>query len=189
MGRQARSSDRLAQQRHLSVFSCAPGSQKLFIFACTCCFTLCSSFLIFAPCFPMTSLSLQLYLNFKRRSVEGLSVGMFTMAIMGNLSYGISLLLRPLSMDYFVSRLPWLVLLYPFPSHFSTLSRLFFHAFFSKSLLSNRFERHFSAGWKLVRVLLRRVHLAPVLQVRRGKASTQRLNLEYKNISFSSSSA
>lgn len=53
----------------------------------------------------------QLYLNFKRRSVEGLSVGMFTMAIMGNLTYGTSLLLRPLSMVYFVSRLPWLVTL------------------------------------------------------------------------------
>ena len=34
---------------------------------------------------------------------------MFTMAIMGNLTYGVSLLLRPLSMVYFVSRLPWLV--------------------------------------------------------------------------------
>ena len=52
---------------------------------------------------------MQLYLNFKRRSVQGLSTGMFLMAIMGNLTYGTSLLLRPLSMDYFVSKLPWLV--------------------------------------------------------------------------------
>jgi hypothetical protein len=40
---------------------------------------------------------------------------MFTMAIMGNLTYGTSLLLRPLTMDYFVSRLPWLVLFCPPP--------------------------------------------------------------------------
>ena len=36
------------------------------------------------------------------------------MAIMGNLTYGTSLLLRPLSMVYFVSKLPWLVTHPPF---------------------------------------------------------------------------
>jgi hypothetical protein len=34
---------------------------------------------------------------------------MFTLTIMGNLTYGTSLLLRPLSVVYFVSKLPWLV--------------------------------------------------------------------------------
>ena len=50
---------------------------------------------------------------------------MFMMAILGNLTYGISLLLRPLSMDYFVSKLPWLVTLSFF---FPPRALLFHHA-------------------------------------------------------------
>ncbi len=79
-----------------------------------------------ARCIPTSTFPLQLRLNYKRRSVEGLSPGMFTMAIMGNLTYGTSLLLRPLSMVYFVSRLPWLVPFPPHPHPHSLIFRIWF---------------------------------------------------------------
>jgi hypothetical protein len=56
-----------------------------------------------------SSISLQLKKNYDRKSADGLSPGMFTLTIMANLTYGTSLLLRPLSVQYFVSKLSWLV--------------------------------------------------------------------------------
>ncbi len=114
-------------------------------------------------------LALQLRMNYKRRSVEGLSLGMFTMAIMGNLTYGVSLLLRPLSMVYFVSRLPWLVPLPP--TVFNCTPKL---------LLRLRLpcdSRDVCAGGQLVRVLLRHVYPVPVLLVQQ-EARAARLSLQ-----------
>ena len=51
----------------------------------------------------------QVYRNAVRKSVEGLSWMMFTSAVMGNVTYGSSILLRLRSADDAVEKLPWLI--------------------------------------------------------------------------------
>jgi solute carrier family 66 (lysosomal lysine-arginine transporter), member 1 len=58
----------------------------------------------------MSSRIPQIYKNFKRKSVEGLSPLMFIAAILGNATYGISLLTRlPITSEYIVAKLPFLL--------------------------------------------------------------------------------
>ncbi|NXG63012.1 LAAT1 protein, partial [Hemiprocne comata] len=56
----------------------------------------------------------QLYKNFQRRSTEGTSYLLFALAMMGNCTYGLSLVLKmpatkPLQALYLLHHLPWLV--------------------------------------------------------------------------------
>ncbi|NWU17020.1 LAAT1 protein, partial [Cephalopterus ornatus] len=56
----------------------------------------------------------QLYKNFRRRSTEGTSYLLFALAMMGNCTYGLSLVLKmPKTKSsrglYFVHHLPWLI--------------------------------------------------------------------------------
>ncbi|NXP74189.1 LAAT1 protein, partial [Ramphastos sulfuratus] len=56
----------------------------------------------------------QLYKNFQRRSTEGTSYLLFALAMMGNCTYGLSLVLKmPATKSsqalYFVHHLPWLI--------------------------------------------------------------------------------
>lgn len=51
----------------------------------------------------------QLYKNYKRKSTEGLSVMMFVLAVVGNITYGLSILVRSLDGDFVLHHLPWLV--------------------------------------------------------------------------------
>ncbi|KQK80505.1 lysosomal amino acid transporter 1 [Amazona aestiva] len=56
----------------------------------------------------------QLYKNFRRRSTEGTSYLLFALAMMGNCTYGLSLVLRmpatkSLQALYFLHHLPWLI--------------------------------------------------------------------------------
>ncbi|XP_033763916.1 lysosomal amino acid transporter 1 homolog [Pecten maximus] len=51
----------------------------------------------------------QIYKNYKRKSTEGLSVLMFVLAVVGNITYGLSILVRSLDGDFVLHHLPWLV--------------------------------------------------------------------------------
>ncbi|NXS54199.1 LAAT1 protein, partial [Brachypteracias leptosomus] len=56
----------------------------------------------------------QLYKNFQRRSTEGTSYLLFALAMMGNLTYGLSLVLKMPATEsfralYFLHHLPWLI--------------------------------------------------------------------------------
>ncbi|XP_063410863.1 lysosomal amino acid transporter 1 homolog [Mytilus trossulus] len=51
----------------------------------------------------------QLYKNYKRKSTDGLSLMMFWLAILGNVTYGLSILVRSIEPDWIVMHLPWLV--------------------------------------------------------------------------------
>ncbi|NXE24916.1 LAAT1 protein, partial [Ardeotis kori] len=56
----------------------------------------------------------QLYKNFRRRSTEGTSYLLFALAMMGNCTYGLSLVLKMPAMQsfralYFLHHLPWLI--------------------------------------------------------------------------------
>ncbi|KGL78134.1 Lysosomal amino acid transporter 1, partial [Tinamus guttatus] len=56
----------------------------------------------------------QLYKNFRRRSTEGTSYVLFALAMMGNGTYGLSLVLKMPAAEsfralYFLHRLPWLI--------------------------------------------------------------------------------
>ncbi|XP_060075673.1 lysosomal amino acid transporter 1 homolog [Ylistrum balloti] len=51
----------------------------------------------------------QLYKNYKRKSTEGLSVMMFILAVLGNITYGLSILVRSLDGEYVLKHLPWLI--------------------------------------------------------------------------------
>ncbi|NWI99445.1 LAAT1 protein, partial [Crypturellus undulatus] len=56
----------------------------------------------------------QLYKNFQRRSTEGTSYVLFALAMMGNGTYGLSLVLKMPAAEssrtlYFLHRLPWLI--------------------------------------------------------------------------------
>ncbi|XP_018648702.1 Mername-AA168 protein (M67 family) [Schistosoma mansoni] len=48
-------------------------------------------------------------LNWKRKSTEGLSIFMFSMAVTGNISYGIQILLTSTEKNYLIRATPWLV--------------------------------------------------------------------------------
>ncbi|NXS99756.1 LAAT1 protein, partial [Jacana jacana] len=56
----------------------------------------------------------QLYKNFQRRSTEGTSYLLFALAMMGNCTYGLSLVLKMPAAEsfrtpYFLHHLPWLI--------------------------------------------------------------------------------
>ncbi|CAH8458439.1 unnamed protein product [Schistosoma rodhaini] len=51
----------------------------------------------------------QLFRNWKRKSTEGLSMFMFSMAVTGNISYGIQILLTSTEKNYLIRATPWLV--------------------------------------------------------------------------------
>lgn len=51
----------------------------------------------------------QIAKNMRRKSVEGLALGMFMTAVAANLTYGVSILLRVQSGDDFISKFPWLL--------------------------------------------------------------------------------
>ncbi|XP_071840417.1 lysosomal amino acid transporter 1 homolog isoform X2 [Apostichopus japonicus] len=55
------------------------------------------------------SRSPQLYKNFKRKSVEGISIFMFIITVLGNLTYGLSVILEDTSLVFLCRHLPWLV--------------------------------------------------------------------------------
>ncbi|XP_048773865.2 lysosomal amino acid transporter 1 homolog isoform X2 [Ostrea edulis] len=59
--------------------------------------------------FYIGSRSAQLYKNYKRQSTDGLSVLMFWLAILGNLTYGLAILVRQLDSVYVIRHVPWLV--------------------------------------------------------------------------------
>ena len=48
-------------------------------------------------------------LQYKRKSTDGLSVLMFILAVFGNLTYGLSILVRQLDASYVLKHLPWLI--------------------------------------------------------------------------------
>ncbi|XP_053379540.1 lysosomal amino acid transporter 1 homolog [Mercenaria mercenaria] len=54
----------------------------------------------------------QMWKNYKRKSTDGLSVMMFILAVLGNLTYGLSILVRKPDtnyVDYVLKHLPWLI--------------------------------------------------------------------------------
>ena len=48
-------------------------------------------------------------LNYERQSVEGISISMFVLAIIGNITYVLSILVRSLDYAYLYPTIPWLV--------------------------------------------------------------------------------
>ncbi|XP_062567032.1 lysosomal amino acid transporter 1 homolog isoform X2 [Saccostrea cucullata] len=59
--------------------------------------------------FYIGSRSAQLYKNYKRQSTDGLSILMFWLAIFGNLTYGLAIIVRQLDVVYIIRHIPWLV--------------------------------------------------------------------------------
>lgn len=55
------------------------------------------------------SRSPQIYKNFKRKSVEGISIFMFVITVLGNLTYGLSVIMEDTSLVFLCRHLPWLV--------------------------------------------------------------------------------
>lgn len=51
----------------------------------------------------------QLVKNYKRQSTDGLSLMMFLLAILGNITYGLSILVRSIEVAWVLQHLPWLV--------------------------------------------------------------------------------
>merc|ERR1739848_96444 len=51
----------------------------------------------------------QIWRNCKRRSTEGLAISMFFCAVMGNLTYAVSVFLRSVEWDFLYDSLPWLI--------------------------------------------------------------------------------
>jgi len=51
----------------------------------------------------------QIYKNFTRKSTEGLSPVMFTMAVMGNITYALGIFLYSVEKDYIMQRIPWIL--------------------------------------------------------------------------------
>lgn len=64
---------------------------------------------IVSSIFYIGSRTAQLYKNFKRQSTDGLSILMFWLAIFGNLTYGLAILVRELDSVYVIRHVPWLV--------------------------------------------------------------------------------
>ncbi|XP_076472398.1 lysosomal amino acid transporter 1 homolog [Babylonia areolata] len=56
-----------------------------------------------------TSRSFQIYKNYTQRNVKGLSTVTFVMAILGNLLYGLAIVLYSVEKHYTLMHLPWLV--------------------------------------------------------------------------------
>mmetsp|Transcript_19725 Transcript_19725/g.33881 ORF Transcript_19725/g.33881 Transcript_19725/m.33881 type:complete len:303 (+) Transcript_19725:91-999(+) len=57
----------------------------------------------------LTSRMPQIVKNYQRKSVEGLSLGMFLSAVMGNLTYASSIFVRNMDAQYLWDRFPWLL--------------------------------------------------------------------------------
>lgn len=51
----------------------------------------------------------QLFKNCTRKSTEGLSMMMFILAVFGNLTYGLSILVRDTDVEYILRHLPWII--------------------------------------------------------------------------------
>ncbi|EGD76265.1 hypothetical protein PTSG_00968 [Salpingoeca rosetta] len=51
----------------------------------------------------------QIVKNFRRRSCEGLSLAMFCMAILGNITYALGVLLQSVERDFLIDHMPWLL--------------------------------------------------------------------------------
>lgn len=51
----------------------------------------------------------QLYKNYIRQSTDGLSLLMFWLAILGNITYGLSILIRSVELQWILQHLPWLI--------------------------------------------------------------------------------
>lgn len=51
----------------------------------------------------------QMYKNYKRQSTDGLSILMFILAVLGNLTYGFSIVARSLDGNFLLKHLPWLI--------------------------------------------------------------------------------
>ena len=51
----------------------------------------------------------QIFKNFRRKSVDGLSLPMFLMAVLGNLTYGLGILLYSVDKIFILRKLPWLI--------------------------------------------------------------------------------
>lgn len=51
----------------------------------------------------------QIYLNWSRRSVEGLAIGMFVCALAANLCFGVGILLRAHSVHALIQQAPWII--------------------------------------------------------------------------------
>ncbi|KAK3598298.1 hypothetical protein CHS0354_010274 [Potamilus streckersoni] len=51
----------------------------------------------------------QMYKNYKRKSTDGLSIWTFVLAVLGNLTYGMSILFRSTDGTYLLQHLPWLI--------------------------------------------------------------------------------
>ena len=49
------------------------------------------------------------YFQYKRQSTEGLSLLMFLLAIFGNLTYGLAIIVRDLEGVYIIRHIPWLI--------------------------------------------------------------------------------
>nr|XP_022336767.1 lysosomal amino acid transporter 1 homolog isoform X2 [Crassostrea virginica] len=64
---------------------------------------------IVSSIFYIGSRSAQLYKNYKRQSTEGLSLLMFLLAIFGNLTYGLAIIVRDLEGVYIIRHIPWLI--------------------------------------------------------------------------------
>lgn len=60
-------------------------------------------------CLYLSSRLPQIYWNFKRRSVEGLAIVMFFCALMGNVTYACSILIKSLEPEYIWGSLPFLL--------------------------------------------------------------------------------
>ncbi|XP_038075252.1 lysosomal amino acid transporter 1 homolog [Patiria miniata] len=59
--------------------------------------------------FYLTSRIPQLYKNFKRKSVEGVAILMFILTVLGNVLYGMSIIMEGTTVVFFVRHFPWLV--------------------------------------------------------------------------------
>ncbi|ORX74421.1 hypothetical protein DL89DRAFT_319956 [Linderina pennispora] len=51
----------------------------------------------------------QIIKNYRKKSCEGLSIGMFIFSILGNVSFTMSLMLYSLNSDYILANIPWIL--------------------------------------------------------------------------------
>ncbi|XP_013381904.1 lysosomal amino acid transporter 1 homolog [Lingula anatina] len=64
---------------------------------------------IISTCFYMGSRLPQLLLNFRRKSTEGVNIGMFILIVSGNLTYGSSIIVKSTEEVFILQHLPWIV--------------------------------------------------------------------------------
>lgn len=95
---------------------------------------------IVSSLFYVGSRSGQMYKNYKRQSTDGLSVLMFILAVLGNLTYGFSILVRNLDANYVLKHLPWLI--GSLGVVFLDLALLLQFRYYSKKNLSDTILKH-----------------------------------------------